>query len=178
MAIVNRGEIGGLAVLTFAGNGYTNLKHLEVTGESVSAARISNVFWAANNDATWVVSRGGNTVLTLSGSGERNYEKLGIPVELFNHAQGDQGNVGVQLISNGLAKGTLLIRMNKISTEDLTVVRPAISAANNYYQHIRGDGSSTGNPAVAGDGPAVGDGLLLEVAGYLLLENGDFLLLE
>lgn len=83
------------------------------TGETVNAMHISKIMWSVANTApgaaTWTVSRGGNTVAVLTGSGTLDFQEENIRVE----AGGDpQANV-VFTLANG--SGVINIKLHKQS---------------------------------------------------------------
>mgnify|MGYP001327974076 CR=1 FL=1 len=115
MAVTSSDTKGGYATLHFTGNDFHNLAHVQNSNETVSGLRTSSVTWSANNSGTWSLSRGGNTILTLVGSGSVNFQAGAIQVELFNHPFGDQGNVAVTLVGAGPTSGTIIWKLKKIS---------------------------------------------------------------
>ena len=84
---------------------------MNFAGGGVPAA-ISEVLWSVKGAQTWTVTRGGNTVLVLSGSGHHDYQGNGIRLEA---SHGDLiANVHCVLSSGD---GTIILKMHKSSGE-------------------------------------------------------------
>ena len=91
MSIVNSGSKGGYATLYFR-NGLPAdaLWHypgnLQNGDETVTGFRISSVFWSCDSASTTTpghatISRGSNTLLLLSGTGEHDFQSKGMQIE-------------------------------------------------------------------------------------------------
>lgn len=90
--------------------GYLNLNGgtypANAAGETLESLSIREIFWSSN--ATWTVSRGGNTVGVFTGSGNHDYQGSGFALS----AGGDeQANVVFTL--TGGAAGTIMIKLGK-----------------------------------------------------------------
>ena len=95
--------------MNFAGGGVPAANN---PGETVTEMRISEVLWSVKGAQTWTVTRGGNTVLVLSGSGHHDYQRNGIRLEA---SHGDLiANVHCVLSSGD---GTIILKMHKSSGE-------------------------------------------------------------
>jgi hypothetical protein len=115
MTVLSTGTKGHVSILYFDGTGgFHNIRHFEVSGEeTVDSAHIGTIYWSANNNATWEVSRGGNTLLKLVGSGSFHFESDGIRLETDAQAT---ANVSVALVGNLPKGGTILLKMHKKSS--------------------------------------------------------------
>tara|TARA_Y100000034_G_C6910355_1_gene424440 strand:- start:11012 stop:11368 length:357 start_codon:yes stop_codon:yes gene_type:complete len=115
MPIVSKGNKGGSVVLKYVTTANDDISTMNVVGETVNSATITDVFWSANNNATWVVDRGVDNVLNLSGSGSWHLADHGLKVE--SNTTEEQGNVAVTLVGTNPG-GSLILKLHKKSSFD------------------------------------------------------------
>lgn len=95
----------GKALIKCIANTTISLANLQMSGETVRAARITEVYWTG----PWTVKRGANTVLQLT-DGQDNW--------IFDgDAALAQDDTASLVFENGTPAGTIIVEVNKI-TED------------------------------------------------------------
>ena len=91
-------------------NGYLNLNGgtypANSVGETLESLSIREIFWSSN--ATWTVSRGGNTIGVFTGSGNHDYQASG-----FALSTGGDEQANVVFTLTGGAAGTIMIKLGK-----------------------------------------------------------------
>lgn len=92
--------------------GYLNLNGgtypANSAGETLESLSIREIFWSSN--ATWTVSRGGNTIGLFTGSGNHDYQGSGFAV-----SSGGDEQANVVFTLTGGAAGTIMIKLGKQS---------------------------------------------------------------
>lgn len=118
MPIVSKSnKPNGYVVFSTSATGGFKLNHATLpsanaAGETVQEMSISELMWTVNGTNRWTVTRGGNTVAQLSGSGNHDYQSSGMVLE---HYLGDrEANVHFAL-SGGT--GTVVAKFHKRSGE-------------------------------------------------------------
>ena len=90
--------------------GYLNLNGgtypANAAGETLESLSIREIFWSSN--ATWTVSRGGNTIGVFTGSGNHDYQGSG-----FALSTGGDEQANVVFTLTGGAAGTIMIKLGK-----------------------------------------------------------------
>ena len=112
----NQNKAGGYVVFSTVATGSLNLNTIGVAtgantiGEELSEMSISELMWSVNGTNRWTVTRGANTVATLSGSGTHDYQSSAMRLEPY---LGDrQANV-VFTLSGGT--GFVVAKLHKVS---------------------------------------------------------------
>lgn len=72
----NQNKPGGYVVLRATGADTLNLATAAAAGETVNSMSISQIVWSADHNQRWTVTRGGDTVAVLSGSGGQDYQGI------------------------------------------------------------------------------------------------------
>ena len=89
---------------------HASLASANSAGELVTEMTISELMWSVNGTNRWTVTRGANTVATLSGSGNHDYQSSAMRLEPY---LGDrQANV-VFTLSGGT--GFVVAKLHKVS---------------------------------------------------------------
>jgi len=70
---------------------------------------IREIFWSVSSGNTWTVSRGGNTIAVLTGSGNHDYQGSG-----FSVASGGDEQANVVFTKTG-GTGTIMLKLGKQS---------------------------------------------------------------
>ncbi len=115
--VVNKGVKGGYVTGIYTSGGFITKASTNAVvaansaGETISEMFISNVHWSAANNVVYTISRAGNTVLNLSGTGHFNFQREGIILE-FNAGEAT-GNCVVTKTGSGIA--SLVIKLHKRS---------------------------------------------------------------
>ncbi len=125
MSVVSKGQKGGVvtyryvsAVGTAVADGTNSIfaeisssEFANVAGETLDKMHLYNAWWSANT-AEWIIRRGANTILRLSGSGSHNYHSQGV---IIDDVGGEAAsNVGIEHASG--SSGVLVLQFKKTST--------------------------------------------------------------
>lgn len=108
---ITRNNASELHIVSDA-TGYLNLNGgsfpANSAGETLTDLTIREIFWSSN--ATWTVTRGGNTIGVFTGSGNHDYQGSGFAI---SSGGDDQANVVFTL--TGGAAGVISIKLGKQS---------------------------------------------------------------
>jgi hypothetical protein len=119
--VVEFSQLGKNAMLHFVANSYANVagntsnSDIAVGNEVVLGASISYIWWGSSNQTTnWSVARGGNTIMTLNGTGAMDFLEGDALIAGSNSSVNAlSSNVVVTL--NGGGTGFVRVRMHKNS---------------------------------------------------------------
>ena len=108
---ITRNNASELHIVSDA-TGYLNLNGgtfpANSAGETLTDLTIREIFWSSN--ASWTVSRGGNTIGVFTGAGNHDYQQSAMAV---SSGGDDQANVVFTL--TGGAAGVIMIKLGKQS---------------------------------------------------------------
>jgi len=99
-------------VFRATGNETVNLLTVATAGETVNSMAISEIIWSVDAAQKWTVTRGGNTVAILAGSGQHDYQGSGMRLEETNSQLTANCNVA---LSGG--DGYIVVKLHKVSGE-------------------------------------------------------------
>jgi len=105
----NQNKPGGYVVLRATGADTLNLATAAAAGETVNSMSISQIVWSVDHNQRWTVTRGGDTVAVLSGSGGQDYQGIRLETDAQLTA-----NCNVSL-SGG--NGYIVVQLHKVSGE-------------------------------------------------------------
>lgn len=108
---VKQNKNGGYSILRASANDTINLVTAAGSGETVNSMTIAEIMWSINGTNTWTVTRGGDTVAVLSGSGQHDYQASGMRLETTGQIT---ANCNVA-ISGG--DGYIVVKVHKVSGE-------------------------------------------------------------
>jgi len=109
---VNQKKASGYVVFRATGNETVNLLTVATAGETVNSMAISEIIWSVDAAQKWTVTRGGNTVAILAGSGQHDYQGSGMRLEETNSQLTANCNVA---LSGG--DGYIVVKLHKVSGE-------------------------------------------------------------
>jgi hypothetical protein len=117
--IVLKSKKNGYVVAKFHSGGFIKPNHITDTigantaGEVVDSMNIVSVAWSASNNAWFRVTRGGNTVLVLGGTGQGEWE---LQDGRIIDNMGGEPQANVVVTKTGAGPTTLIIKLHKQST--------------------------------------------------------------
>lgn len=119
MAVIQNKALGqsssaGFAVHVTANDtivvaGASGVSNIALTGETVTSAHISQVWWSSSNSSYWTVKRGANTVLVLTETGYLDFAGNGLGLQIDQAA-----NLVITLTGSGV--GFLALEGQKKAT--------------------------------------------------------------
>jgi hypothetical protein len=110
MAILSRGTKGSTITMRFESTGGHLITEANVAGESISGLTLRTVSWSAPTSHKWTVTRGSNTVLSLTHAGEINFDSRSLPLE-----KGGESSANVVATLSGGTDGTMILKFKKKS---------------------------------------------------------------
>lgn len=81
---------------TIVVSGNSSVSNIALTGETIAAAHISQVWWGSSNSSYWTIKRGSNTILVLSETGYLDFAGNGLGLQIDQTA-----NIVITLTGSG-----------------------------------------------------------------------------
>jgi|ETNmetMinimDraft_16_1059900.scaffolds.fasta_scaffold68874_2 hypothetical protein len=115
MPIHNSGTKGAFLIASATANLTANTAQANVVGETVDSMVISQLAWSVDSSNKWTLVRGsnttnGNTIAVLHGSGDVDFQTLGLKLETAEEA------ADMYFRANTGGTGFISVRLKKTST--------------------------------------------------------------